>query len=148
MFIMHTFTFQKNKFLAKSSKNKSLSKNSRISASYSSKCVKNVSQTMQLVGKNDDSLNVMKNFVDCFVFFYNWTITWKYLYLRVWGFWGTEHLRQIFRVSHEFGNSRNTYVLRWVYHIDRKDELIKHCEIPTTKGVNWCLHFLRYLSSV
>ena len=42
------------------------------------------------------------------------------------GFWGTAPLRQIFRVSHDFGNWRSSCDFRWVYHIHRKDELIKH----------------------
>ena len=49
-----------------------------------------------------------------------------YLFESFGGFWGTAPLRQIFRVSHEFGSSRSSYDFRSVYHIDRKDELIKH----------------------
>ena len=40
---------KKAKLRVKSSKNKSLGKNFRISANYGSKCVKNVSQTKQSV---------------------------------------------------------------------------------------------------
>ena len=32
----------------------------------------------------------------------------------------------MFRVSHEFGDSRSSYDFKSVYHMDRKDELIKH----------------------
>ena len=32
----------------------------------------------------------------------------------------------LFRISHEFGDSRSSYDFKSVYHIDRKDELIKH----------------------
>ena len=39
---------------------------------------------------------------------------------------GVSEIRKIYRKYFEFHNSRSSYVFRWVYHIDRKDELIKH----------------------
>ena len=51
----------------KISKNKSLSKISRISANYGNKRKSNKA----VCEKIDVSLNVMKNFVNCFAVFYN-----------------------------------------------------------------------------
>ena len=39
---------------------------------------------------------------------------------------GVSEIRKIYGKYFEFHNSRSSYVFRWVYHIDRKDELIKH----------------------
>ena len=62
---------KKIKFRVKSFKNKFLRKISRISGNYGSKCVKKRKSNKAVGKKNDDSLNVMKNFVNCFAVFYN-----------------------------------------------------------------------------
>ena len=58
---------KKIKFRVQISKNKSLSKISRISANYGNKRKSNKA----VCEKIDVSLNVMKNFVNCFAVFYN-----------------------------------------------------------------------------
>ena len=70
MIIGHTFPSKKNKFRVQISENKSLCKISRISANYGNKCVKRKRKSKKAVGeKNDDSLKVMKNFVNCLAVF-------------------------------------------------------------------------------
>ena len=69
MIIRHTFRRKKKKFRVKSSKNKSLRKSSQISSNYGGKCVKK--SNIAVGKKNDDSLDVIENFVNCFAVFYN-----------------------------------------------------------------------------
>ena len=68
MIIRYNFPSQKNKFRAKSSKNKPLSKNSRISANYGSKCFKNVKQSSRwekrwFVKRNEKLCELLRRFL-------------------------------------------------------------------------------------
>ena len=73
--------------------------------------------------RNDDSLNVIKKICKLLRRFIQLNHNIKLpLFQSLW----------VSYVQNIYGK----YFMFHINHIDTKDELIKHCEIPTTKGVN------------